>query len=131
MPDHLFVYGSLMNGFELHDSAGLSARSECNRAFYDLGEYPALVDGDGKVEGELCVVSDAFLAEPDGYKGYRPTDTQGSLYVRERREVEVTDDEAQGDEVGSWVYVYNRAMDKDAERVESGDWRDIVGEERG
>lgn len=115
----------------MHESAGLSARSErvgdavCDGILYDLGEYPALVDGDGEVKGELYVVSDALLVELDGYEGYRPTDDDTSLYVRERRDVRITDDEVE-DETEAWVYIYNRDLPDDAEPVASGDWNDAV-----
>jgi gamma-glutamylaminecyclotransferase len=72
----LFVYGTLkrggasaerMRGATFEGSVATAA----GYALYDLGEYPALVEGgDGVVEGEVYLVTADHLAELDRYEGY-------------------------------------------------------------
>jgi gamma-glutamylcyclotransferase (GGCT)/AIG2-like uncharacterized protein YtfP len=120
---HLAVYGSLRAGHELPDTPAalrplLLDAGPCviAGALFDLGSYPGLVAGEGRVAGELFELVDAAraLALLDDYEGYRAADPEGSLYLR-RRVVLLTP------VMEAWVYVFNGTPDA-AARIASGDW---------
>ena len=108
MPDavvKLFVYGSLKPGFSnyalierfVHD-----ARSGRIRGILaDLGSFPALIPGDGLVEGVVLELDQAALAITDRIEGYAPKrDT--CLYWRKQVVLELDD----GGQVTAWVYEF-------------------------
>src|SRR5580700_8569997 len=89
---YLAVYGSLRTGHELPDTppalgALLVDAGPCTiaGALFDLGSYPGLVPGDGRVVGELFEIVDVARALPllDHYEGYDAADPEGSLYLRQ------------------------------------------------
>jgi gamma-glutamylcyclotransferase (GGCT)/AIG2-like uncharacterized protein YtfP len=81
----LFVYGLLRPGFEGAELLG-TARSlgaaTTQGLLYDLGGFPGLVAGDGRVQGELCEVAADRLPAIDAFEDYDPDDPAGSLYIR-------------------------------------------------
>jgi gamma-glutamylcyclotransferase (GGCT)/AIG2-like uncharacterized protein YtfP len=84
---------------------------------FDLGAYPGLRHGPGRVVGELHALLDvAAIATLDEFEGYDRTQPRSSLYLRER--VELLEPKA----TMAWVYVYNAAPDAST-RVVDGDWR--------
>ena len=121
----LFVYGSLMQGLELHGQlagATFVARGRILGTLVSLGKYPGLVEGDGDVRGELYRLDRAAMLcaidELEEYDAHRPDE---SLYLRVEREVRLDD----GSIVRAWVYLYNEDAG-DAPAIASGDWRDAV-----
>ena len=109
----LFVYGSLRSGEAEHALLERArplgpCRTAAGFALVDLGEYPALVAGEGTVEGELYEVDDATLAALDDYEDH-PT-------LFERVSVDLED--------GSAALTYRGAacVVDDAPRVPSGRW---------
>ncbi|MBI1354620.1 MAG: gamma-glutamylcyclotransferase [Acidobacteria bacterium] len=84
---------------------------------YDLGRYPALRLGEGRVRGELYELLDPrLLAFLDRFEDYDPAQPSRSQYRRERvRLIEPAR--------WAWVYVYNQSF---AGRpwVRSGSWAD-------
>ena len=89
-------------------------------SLFDLGLYPAAVPSpDGCVWGELYEVSDlaTVLSALDEIEGYRPGDTDHSLYVRAQASVMMPD----GEQHNAWVYFYNAPLGQ-AQRIESGDY---------
>ena len=124
MSEFVFLYGSLMRGFESHKTVDLPSRAEfageahCVGTLYDLGDNPGMtLEGNGRVLGELYrVVDDGLIEGLDRFEGYYPESTEDSLYVRRLEEVVDRD-------LDAWVYVYNGPTD-DAEVVEPGDWRE-------
>ena len=76
----LFVYGTLRAGQIAHGMlAGarfLGRRAAPGYRLVDLGDYPAIVPGEGSVPGELYEVDDETLAAIDRYEEH-PT-----LFVR-------------------------------------------------
>ena len=81
----------------------------------DLGDYPALAPGKGRVVGELCrVVSAEALAALDAWEDYAVDDEPGSEYVRRRVRLLDPDEEC-------WTYEFNRAPDG-FPGIEDGDW---------
>lgn len=89
----------------------------CGKLYY-LGIYPGIIlDGEGKVFGEVFRITDeSCLPWFDYYEGFYPND-QGSLFVRRVSKVYITS----GEVVKSWVYEYNGSVEK-AEFIESGDF---------
>jgi gamma-glutamylcyclotransferase (GGCT)/AIG2-like uncharacterized protein YtfP len=115
MPDHLFLYGTLLPERApagLREALGRCAR--VGRGFLrgrlcDLGPYPGLVpdpSAPGRVTGQVFRLPDRedVLTALDAYEGFDPADPAGSLYLRLPHDVEL----AGGDTLSCWVYVYNR-----------------------
>ena len=107
-PNALFVYGTLMRGQSNHTLIESALRIETATVrglLFGLPEgYPALVDGEGIVHGELCFFEDlgAILPDVDEY--------EGALYYRTRCEVTLPS----GERHLAWYYV--------ASDVPSGAW---------
>jgi gamma-glutamylcyclotransferase (GGCT)/AIG2-like uncharacterized protein YtfP len=111
--DHLFVYGTLMRGFD-HPMAQLLSRSadfvgeaRCRGRLYLVKHYPGLVLSDDPADvvfGELFRLRqpDALLREFDMYEacgeGFKPP----TEYVRQMLTV-MREEGA----VEAWTYVYN------------------------
>lgn len=124
LPDRVFAYGTLMEGFvrrPLLGPATLEGSGRVRGSLLDLGGYPGVVlDDGGWVQGELYRVPDlaARLARLDRAEGYDPADGAGSLYLRRRVPVHV----AEGPPGDAWLYVYN-GPPGGGPRIPSGDWR--------
>jgi gamma-glutamylcyclotransferase (GGCT)/AIG2-like uncharacterized protein YtfP len=119
--DYVAVYGSLRKQGGIGDEPDLSGRLKptgtavIEGKLVDLGEYPGLIPGAGKVQAELFEVVDREVFRiMDRHERYDPTDIQGSLYLR--RAVRLLEPS-----VDAWVYVYNREVG-DAPEVVGGDW---------
>lgn len=119
--DAIAVYGLLRageSGFEQFGLAGAFAPlGPCiiPGTLFDLGDYPGLILGEGRVAGELFGVRDAsVMPRLDAYEDYWPGEPQRSRYERVRISL-VTPARS------AWVYVWRRAVDP-ARRIESGDW---------
>ena len=81
----------------------------------DLGSYPALAPGEGRVVAELCrVVSAAALAQLDAWEDYAVDDEPGSEYVRRR--VALIEPVAE-----AWTYEFNRTP-AGFPAIPDGDW---------
>jgi gamma-glutamylcyclotransferase (GGCT)/AIG2-like uncharacterized protein YtfP len=114
-PDLLFAYGTLMRGFALHRFLAAGARfvSEGSVAGWllDLGRYPGLVGGRGRVRGELYRIDrPELLAVLDREEGYN--------FERGRTVVTLSG----GRRVRAWLYRYRGPRER-AIRIPSGDWR--------
>jgi gamma-glutamylcyclotransferase (GGCT)/AIG2-like uncharacterized protein YtfP len=114
MQDRLFVYGTLMRGFD-HPMAKLLSRSadfigeaRCQGRLYLVKHYPGLVLSDDPNEvvfGELYRLraADELLREFDMYEACGEGFAEPTEYVR--RMLSVTRDGQTPDE--AWTYVYN------------------------
>jgi gamma-glutamylcyclotransferase (GGCT)/AIG2-like uncharacterized protein YtfP len=114
MQDRLFVYGTLMRGFD-HPMAKLLSRSadfigeaRCQGRLYLVKHYPGLVLSDDPSEvvfGELYRLraADELLREFDMYEACGEGFAEPTEYVR--RLLTVTRDGQTPDE--AWTYVYN------------------------
>jgi gamma-glutamylcyclotransferase (GGCT)/AIG2-like uncharacterized protein YtfP len=117
MQDHLFVYGTLMRGFD-HPMAKLLSRSaefigeaRCQARLYLVKHYPGLVLSDDTsdfVFGELVRLRapEASLVTFDDYEGCGPG-VASPQYLRQVLPVTLD-----GGTVEAWTYVYNRPVAK-------------------
>jgi gamma-glutamylcyclotransferase (GGCT)/AIG2-like uncharacterized protein YtfP len=124
--DKIFVYGTLMAGFDRRRRAGIDTRMRLvgrgwiAAALYDLGLFPAAVPApDSRATGELYEVVDdpSVLAKLDEIEGYRPDDPDTSLYLRAEATVTLEN----GTEETAWVYFYNAPLGQ-GQLIESGDY---------
>jgi gamma-glutamylcyclotransferase (GGCT)/AIG2-like uncharacterized protein YtfP len=122
----VFVYGTLMGGFDRRRHAGIETRMRfvgrgwIPAALYDLGLFPVAIPAPGsRVWGEIYEVEDdpSVLAKLDEIEGFRPNDPDSSLYVRAQSTVTLED----GTEQTTWVYFFNAPLGR-AERIESGNY---------
>jgi gamma-glutamylcyclotransferase (GGCT)/AIG2-like uncharacterized protein YtfP len=123
--DLLFVYGTLMRGFDhpmaklLSRSAEFLGASRCQGRLYLVKHYPGLVLSDNAsdvVFGELVRLRtpEASLVTLDDYEGCGP-DVASPQYLRQVLPVTLDD----GTVSEAWTYVYNRPVAK-LKRIESG-----------
>jgi gamma-glutamylcyclotransferase (GGCT)/AIG2-like uncharacterized protein YtfP len=112
--DRLFVYGTLMRGFEHPMARLLSANAEflgeatCRGRLYLVKHYPGLVlSGDPAdiVFGELYRLHerDALLREFDMYEACGEGFVAPTEYIREMLPVTLGD----GETGEAWTYIYN------------------------
>jgi gamma-glutamylcyclotransferase (GGCT)/AIG2-like uncharacterized protein YtfP len=112
--DRLFVYGTLMRGFD-HPMAQLLSRSAnylgtatCRGRLYLIKHYPGLVLSENVsdiVHGELYRLRDrdALLGELDMYEACGDGFPEPTEYLR--RMLAVTQDDGAAGE--AWTYIYN------------------------
>ena len=112
--DRLFVYGTLMRGFD-HPMAKLLSRSAdyrgsatCRGRLYLIKHYPGLLLSDDPTEivfGELYRLRDrdALLGEFDMYEACGEGFPEPTEYLR--RMLQVTQEDGTASE--AWTYVYN------------------------
>ncbi|WP_099607749.1 gamma-glutamylcyclotransferase family protein [Vibrio coralliilyticus] len=107
----LFVYGTLRQGESNHN---FLADSQClghfetppHYALYDLGTYPAVIEGHDTILGEVYLIDDETLARVDKLE---------DVPVEYRREqIETPFGEA-------WIYLYQDGSMLDT-IISSGDW---------
>ncbi len=106
----LFIYGTLLPGLRLQaEMQGAEHRGPAQVAgrLVDVGRYPGLLHGEGRVSGEVYRVSEAQLARLDTVEDMVPGDRAASQYWREQ--VTVLAGALAGQRV--WTYVYNRPVD--------------------
>jgi gamma-glutamylcyclotransferase (GGCT)/AIG2-like uncharacterized protein YtfP len=114
MQEHLFVYGTLMRGFD-HPMAQLLSRSadfigeaHCQGRLHLVKHYPGLVSSDDPADvvfGELYRLRqpEALLREFDMYEACGEGFAEPTEYVR--RMLPVTRDDGTANE--AWTYLYN------------------------
>jgi gamma-glutamylcyclotransferase (GGCT)/AIG2-like uncharacterized protein YtfP len=113
IPDRLFVYGTLMRGFD-HPMAQLLSRSadflgpaRCQGRLYLIKHYPGLVlsdDPNDVVFGELYRLRrpKELLREFDMYEACGEGFAQPTEYIRQMLSVMLDDKAAE-----AWTYLYN------------------------
>ena len=102
-------------------------------ALYGIGQrqgwYPALVFGDGLVQGQLFAAAAGFgerdLARIDAYEDFTPGNPDASLYVRELCPVTADD----GQEQPALAYRYNQPLPKRARPIPGGDFAAWLAQE--
>ncbi|MET0221822.1 MAG: gamma-glutamylcyclotransferase family protein [Tardiphaga sp.] len=128
--DRVFVYGTLMRGFDHAMSKRLSAGANylgdatCRGRLYMIAHYPGLLlsDDDGDVvHGEVFRLRDAALmAALDDYEGCGPHDAKPTAYLRQVIPVTMAD----GTALDAWTYVYNWPV-IETKRIASGRFLDV------
>lgn len=111
----VFVYGTLKEGGRLHGNIqgldGKLLRKVTLSGFdlYRVSWFPGIVKGKGNVEGELYEFADqdATLHHLDH--------VEGAPFLFKRETVRFDDGPAE-------VYVYNRFLGENAEKIETGVW---------
>jgi len=112
--DRLFVYGTLMRGFDhpmarlLSAHADFVAEASCRGRLYLVKHYPGLVlseDNEAVVHGELFRLHqpDALLAELDIYEACGEGFAAPTEYLREMIGLSLAD----GSSCEAWTYLYN------------------------
>jgi gamma-glutamylcyclotransferase (GGCT)/AIG2-like uncharacterized protein YtfP len=114
MQDHLFVYGTLMRGFDhpmaqlLSANADFLGHARCQGRLYLIKHYPGLVLSDDPhdvVFGEVFCLRerDALLREFDMYEACGEGFAEPTEYIRQMLPVTREDGAASG----AWTYIYN------------------------
>jgi gamma-glutamylcyclotransferase (GGCT)/AIG2-like uncharacterized protein YtfP len=112
--DRLFVYGTLMRGFDhpmarlLSANADFIGEAKCRGRLYLVKHYPGLVLSDDPADivcGELYRLREreAMLREFDMYEASGEGFAQPTEYLREKLQVALDD----GAVSEAWTYVYN------------------------
>ncbi|SHK16396.1 Uncharacterized conserved protein YtfP, gamma-glutamylcyclotransferase (GGCT)/AIG2-like family [Bradyrhizobium lablabi] len=112
--NHLFVYGTLMRGFDHPMAQLLSANADflgemrCQGRLYLIKHYPGLVLSDDPADivfGEVFRLRerDALLRELDMYEACGEGFAEPTEYIRQMLPV-TSDDGAVGE---AWTYIYN------------------------
>jgi gamma-glutamylcyclotransferase (GGCT)/AIG2-like uncharacterized protein YtfP len=124
--DLIFVYGTLMRGFDhpmsklLSRSADFLGEGRCPGRLYMIAHYPGLLraaaPGD-VVSGELYRMREpaTLLVTLDDYEGIGPGNAAPAPYLRETLPVTLADSSVHE----AWTYIYNRPVDE-AKRIASG-----------
>jgi gamma-glutamylcyclotransferase (GGCT)/AIG2-like uncharacterized protein YtfP len=126
MLDRLFVYGTLMRGYDhamarlLSRSADLLGEAQCRGRLYRIKHYPGLIlsgQATDVVHGELYRLHhpEELIATFDDYEGCGPAFAQPTAYLREAITVTLVD----GTVYETWTYVYNRPV-TESSRIFSG-----------
>ena len=124
--DRLFVYGTLMRGFDhpmarlLSANADFLGEARCRGRLYLVKHYPGLVlsnEAADSVFGELYRLREveAMLGEFDMYEACGEGFAQPTEYLRQMLSVTLAD----GSVSEAWTYVYNWKVD-DLPRIASG-----------
>ena len=119
----LFVYGTLKPGFGNYDRIEHLVRSaqaaSTQGVLVDLGAYPAMIPGHGRVKGILLEVVEAALVIADGIEGFQ-VDREQNLFKRKKQIIRLES----GGEVKAWVYEFadpDRIIDYPHAMVKSTD----------
>jgi len=118
----VFVYGTLlksMSRFGLLADSQFMGHGFIRGVLYDLGNYPAIKDGNSLVYGELYGIGREKLIELDSIEGYYPEDEHHSLYMRKEADVILLND---GSREKAYTYFYNHNLD-DYQQIAHGDYR--------
>lgn len=132
----IFVYGSLRTGFFNYEKylKGKVIKSELGRVkgtLYHMPKkgYPALVQGDGFVYGEVMTILDyeKTIEDMDVMEGYLGPLNENNEYNRVEMDVEIL---GKNSPEKCYVYYYNRDKEEDFKKdsilIEDGNWRNFM-----
>jgi gamma-glutamylcyclotransferase (GGCT)/AIG2-like uncharacterized protein YtfP len=122
--NRFFVYGTLKVGgkfAEYFDDYRLTSTKAVLKGhdLYNLGWFPGIKEGTGKVHGELHTYDNVGFVtkELDRIEGFNKLSESGSLFVRKRLPIETDDGVVEAN-----VYVFNRDLDKNCRLISDGIW---------
>lgn len=124
----LFVYGTLMTGganhYLLQPYLLNVTPAQTKGLLFDLPYgYPAMIDGDGLVQGELVMLSNVTdaLTILDRLEDYFGEDCQENLYHRVFRNVTIDNESV----VQAYVYIWAKRSElhRVGSLILSGDWK--------
>lgn len=127
MLNRVFVYGTLMQGMSNHHLVApyLIAiySAQMRGILFDLPYgYPAVLDGEGVVKGELIELSDVAdaLATLDKLEQYHGQICPENLYDRVIREVI----DSNGNVISAYVYLWSKPekLEDIGKRIPNGEW---------
>ncbi|SNR71232.1 gamma-glutamylcyclotransferase family protein [Desulfurobacterium atlanticum] len=125
----LFVYGTLMSGFSanifLSDTSFVGYGILYGGKLVHLKEgYPAVVEGNGRVFGEVYQVDYSTLKAIDFFEEFFEDFPSHSLYLRVKKPVKLL---PYNDFVDAWVYFLNSSLVSiDYMEILSGNWREFL-----
>lgn len=132
MINTVFVYGTLMTGFIYHEKYLSDYIIEKHTGYlkgdlYHLNYgYPAAVDGEGLIKGEIFIVKEIadILPSLDMLEDYH--NCEADLYIRQIRDIRDTS----GNVIPCYVYMWSpkrkRELDLAGTKIEHGDWRKFM-----
>ncbi len=113
----VFVYGTLMRGesnhYFLKNSTYITGATVDGYEMYDVGYYPAIISGKGKIIGELYMVSIEDMPSIDRLEG------EGSLYIRKCELIK----QVSSEKTLAYIYEFNQDVGG-LEKINS--WKDYV-----
>lgn len=121
----IFVYGTLRKGFHnyrtyLNNRTYKEIPATTRGKMYSLGSFPAVVEGDKTIYGELMYIKPEeyinVLHDLDFLEGFYVV--EDSMYVRKL--VDCFD--MKGRKIKAWIYLWNRNIENFSEII-SGDWK--------
>jgi|GEM_PF-1281478 len=118
----VFVYGTLLKVMcrsEVMATGVFLGNASIRAILYDLGPFPAILEGDGTVYGELYDVPPDKLRELDWIEAYYQDDPARSLYISEEISVTLLSD---GSDHSACAYFFKCAIEQGI-RIECGDYR--------
>lgn len=131
----LFVYGTLMKGYRNYKKYFEKANVIDIRKVYTKGvlyhlnkkDCPALVEGDGKVWGQLIEFNDdediTFLKELDDMEKYFENSDE---IMYERKEVNVFTESGDREKAYAYIFINTKNMDRyEPEHIVAGDWHEV------
>ncbi len=120
---YIVFYGTLMRGFPTVAHLGIehmvSYQADClmRGELYDLGLYPGMIQGQGRVRGELYRIDDPkALAILDHFEDYHTEDPDGSEYLR--LAVDLLEPRQT-----AWAYFLNRPAEPHEKLIPGGCWK--------
>ena len=124
---YLFVYGTLLSTEYNHQTikgSKLIGQGSIYGKLFDIGNYPALKEGENIIIGELYNIDDLTLKNCDQLEGYNQDDSENSPYIR--KSVTVFLDKK---ELCANVYYCNFGTDHYKE-IESGNYKEYMDDKR-
>lgn len=113
----IFVYGTLMPGFSnyrvyLEGKTEKELSATTKGKMYDVGAFPAVVEGESTIKGSLIYIKDSYKKVLDALD-----ELEGCLYTRIITEVFLDEDKP----IFAWIYRWVLSTDNLVE-IPSGDW---------
>ena len=124
---YLFVYGTLLSTEYNHQTikgSKLIGQGSIYGKLFDIGNYPALKEGENIIIGELYNIDDLTLKNCDQLEGYNQDDSENSPYIR--KSVTVFLDKK---ELCAHVYYCNFGTNHYKE-IESGNYKEYMDDKR-